>query len=500
MRGYAIDFGSLEGRESWVANCPFVSQFHVLGPAVPAAVEEEQYLAMSAWSSSNWENMFATRRFLESSWPHAYKSLSRLAKDPETRPDFILADYWVDAARDVSAENGIPLAMHWPQMPTAMLHAPYIPGTPGLQIEVLSSEHATMWQRYRNAISIYTSAWQYRKYLQWRKAMREQAGVLRPLPTLRKPDYLCFVNSMFGLEVAKDLPPNVAAVGPILADSVESLTQPYAAFLSKRRRVLYVSLGTHVLLPWARIEKMLLGVLAALASGVIDGVIWPMRPMARKQLDGQATLPVASSQSQFPMTVSQLLAGAHPSILVPEFAPQRALLQDDRVAIFLSHGGPASANEAVYAGKPLITIAVYFDQIQNAMRLRDAGVSVPLDKNKFSSADVASAIADIMRDKQAEGPMVVNVERMQRLASITARRKHLAVDMIEEVLVDFEGRERDRQVRMEARVCGRPRHMHLQTADVRMPALRAKNWDMWILFFLGLFFSVGTLSLVFFLN
>ncbi|GJC84773.1 UDP-glucuronosyltransferase 3A1 [Colletotrichum liriopes] len=484
-RGYTIEFGTLDGRTAWIRDCPFVSRLHVLGSALPVGVEEAQYLQMSNWSNDNWANKFEARKFLESSWPDVYRSLSRLAEDAETRPDFILADYWVDAARDVSFDQNIPLAMLWPQMPTAMLHAPYIPGTPGLQIEVLSSEHASLQHRFRNAFSIYTSVLHYHRYLRWRKKMRLEAGVSRPLPTLRKPDYLCLVNSMFGLEVAKDLPPNVAAIGPVLSDETGDIGEPYGSFLDKRCRVLYISLGTHVLLSWENLKKLLVGALSALGEGTIDGIIWPMRPMARKQLDYNATVPVRLPQSQEVqyMAVSELVMGSHPSVLFVDFAPQRALLQDKRVVAFLSHGGPASANEAIFAGVPLITLAVYFDQVQNEMRLRDAGVSITLSKDSFLSEDVVAAICDIVQDKLSDGPITANVNRMQKLACVASRRKYLAADLIEEVLVDFEGRVLEQLARGSG-LGGRgqkkrERHMHLQTADVRMPIWKARNWDMY---------------------
>lgn len=438
---------------------------------------------MSNWSSLNWSVVFEARKFLESTWPDVYQALKRLAEDAASRPDFILADYLVDAARDISFEYDIPLAMHWSQMPTAMLHAPYIPGTPGLQVEVLSSEHATLWQRLRSATAIYTAAPQYYQYLQWRKRMRADAGVSRPLPTLFKPDYLCLVNSMFGLEVAKDIPPNVACVGPILTDTVERLKEPYTTYLRGRSKVLYISLGTHVLLPWATFEKLLLGVLATLDAGLIDGIIWPIRAMARRQLDPNVSVPVRlpSSPGRKPVPFSELLAGAHPAVLFVEFAPQRSLLHDPRIALFLSHCGTASVNEAITAGVPIVALGVYFDQVQSQMRLRDAGVAIPLHKDRFTVDEVEEAIAAIIKDKIACGPISANVARIKKIAGIARRRKYLAADLIEEVLADWEGRKCERRALKTSAgtVSGKRRHMHLQTADVRMPFWKARNWDLY---------------------
>ncbi|KAK4118276.1 glycosyltransferase family 1 protein [Parathielavia appendiculata] len=532
-RGYSIDFATFSGREQWIKDCPFVSSFHVIGPSESADVEEANYIRMSSWTTnlmSNWAAVFETRMYLESSWPNAYRGLSRLMQDPATRPDFILADYWVDAARDMSVEYDIPLAMHWPQMPTAMLPAPYIPGTPGLQIEVLTSEFATLWQRLRSAVAIYTSLPHYLRYLRWRRGMRFTAGVTRPLPVLTKPEYLCLVNSFFGLEAAKDLPPNVAAIGPVLSEApAEPLDETYERFLSRRRRVLYASLGTHVLLPATVMSQLLAGVLGALRSGAVDGVIWAIRPMARKQLDQAAQMAVPAfdpprrnggedccdggagagadktriegarwkPDMTMSMTVASLLANGHPSVLFVNHAPQRALLHDHRIAAFLSHAGPASANEAVYAGVPLVTVAVYFDQLQNAMRLRDTGVAIALNKDTLKADQVQDAIERLAEDLARGGPITASTERMQRIAHIAARRKHLAADLIEEVLVDWEGRRKEERAWLGNLTRGgrrySPRGMHLQTADARMPWWKAKNWDLWAVGFAATFCLLGSL-------
>ncbi|KAK8879259.1 UDP-glucuronosyltransferase 2C1 [Apiospora arundinis] len=422
-------------------------------------------------------------------------------QDVDSRPNLILADYLVDAAREISFEHNIPLAMHWPQMPTNMLHAPYIPGAPGLQVGVLSSEYATLWQRFCGAASIYPALPALFHYVQWRKKMRMEANVSRDLPMLRKPDYLCLVNQMIGIETPKDLPPNVAAVGPIVPDQPGCLPELYTTFLEKKSRVLYIAFGTHLTVPWPTFEKLLRGALAALDSGVIDGIIWPMISTTRS--DHSATLTVRSPQSKGDQTMSfsELLAGGHPSLLFVDFAPQLALLHDSRIVAYLSHVGASSMNEALCVGVPIITMGIGFDQLQNVMRVRDAGVSIALSKDNFTPDDLETAIRDIVEDKRVHGPISVNVRRMRQIARICARRKHLAADLVEEVLMDAEGRRCEEEAKsrgVEGRTYfkGRKRHPHLQTADVRMPMWKSRNWDMWgvcvvsVLILFGLTFGI----------
>ncbi|RYP52696.1 hypothetical protein DL768_002203 [Monosporascus sp. mg162] len=493
-RGYNVEFATLDGRQKWLTDRPFISCTHVLGPDVTPELEEKNYLSMSTWSSditTSWNIIFGARMFLESTWPQAYNGLRRLVANPDTRPSLILADYLVDAARDISREYDIPLAMHWPQMPTAMLRASYIPGTPGLQIDVLTSEFASIWQRLKSGFAIYTSLPHYLRYLRWSRSMRASQGVKRPLPALDKPDYLCLVNSFFGLEAAKDLPPNVAAIGPILPDTAPTLTEPYVTFLATRRKVLYISMGTHVLLPERTILCLLAGAVAALDDGVVDGIIWPLNSKARKQLNPSAQLHRSVegrslSPSTKGTTVGSLLSNSHESILFAEFAPQRTLLEDSRVAAFISHLGASSVNEALYAGVPLITLPGYFDQIQNGMRLRDAGVSVPLQKETIDEQKVRIAISRVLDDMDRGGPISLNVRRMQGIARIAARRKHLGADLIEEHIVDWEFRQHEQSLGGQ-----KQRGMHLQTADARMPKWKARNWDLCMIIGAATFFLGG---------
>ncbi len=448
---------------------------------------------MCKWKSnltSNWHSVFEAKLFLESTWPEVYTSLENIVKSSDTRPDFILADYWVEAARDVCLEHDIPLAMHWPQMPTAMLPAPYIPGTAGLQIDVLTSEFATICQRFRNAVAIYTSLGQYLRYKRIRRAMRLTRGVKRDPAVLWKPEYLCLVNSFFGVEAAKDLPPNVMAIGPVLTETFAPLTEQLQTFLADHRKVVYISMGTHVIMPHDRFCQILRGCMAARDAGKIDGVIWAVEAKNRSQLIESGSIYFCDALLASPssisslvddtspkvacMTVGDVLKNKHHSILFLEFAPQRAILQHASVAIFLTHAGPSSMNEAAFAGVPLITVPFYFDQVQYSMRARDAGISVSLKMDTLNAADITSAITQIIEDASRHGPISINVKRLQSIARIASRRKYLAADLIEETLVDWEGRKAERDFGVI-----RPRGMHLQTADARMGWFKARNLDLW---------------------
>ncbi|KAL8995314.1 MAG: hypothetical protein Q9169_004918 [Polycauliona sp. 2 TL-2023] len=474
-RGYDIEFGTLQGQEHFAKPYPFISRVHTLGPGVPIDVEEREYLRMTEWDiAKGFGPVMQTKQFLDSSWPYVYSALSAIMADPQRRPNLIIGDYLVDAVRDMQIEYDVPIAMHWPQMPFMALPASYIPGHAGLQIEVMTSEHATIRQRLINELVPLRIAPAAIRYKSWLRQMRKAAGVNRMLATPRKPDHLMLVNSFFGVEVPKDLPPNVAAIGPVLADEYDGLDEEMVRFLEKHRRILYIALGTHVLLGGGALEKILEGAMSSLRANLIDGVVWSIRGMARRQFDLRTTVQTSSGK---PTTVQELLDGCDPDFRLFEFAPQRALLAHPSTGCYLTHGGASSTNESVFHGIPTVTIGVYFDQLQNAIRLRDAGVSVPLDKHRFTAQDLSGAIASIMQDHN--GGFRQNCRRLKQVAGVASRRKFLAADMIEEVLFDHQGR-RDGP--------DSERPLHLQTADMRMPYWKAKNWD--------LFALVGGLTIV----
>jgi hypothetical protein len=112
--------------------------------------------------------------------------------------------------------------------------------------------------------------------------MRLATGVKTMPPLKRKPDYLLFVNTFWGLEPAKDLPPLVQAVGPILSDTFPSLDDQTEKFLAGKGRVVYVAFGTHVIFTGEKLDKVISGLAHALLKGHIDGVIWAIRLAARK--------------------------------------------------------------------------------------------------------------------------------------------------------------------------------------------------------------------------
>ena len=84
------------------------------------------------------------------------------------------------------------------------------------------------------------------------------------------------------MEVPKDLPPLVNAVGPILSDDYTPLSSELESFLSKKNKVLYVAFGTHVILSADVLETTAIGIDAALRVRKLDGMIWAIQSNGTK--------------------------------------------------------------------------------------------------------------------------------------------------------------------------------------------------------------------------
>ncbi|KAF5859951.1 hypothetical protein ETB97_002211 [Aspergillus alliaceus] len=473
-RGHIVDFATLEGQENWTKGYEYVNQLHLMGPGPSHETLEAHYLRMRQWDASKgFAGVMDSKYLFDSFWTQTYKHLKQIVDDPATRPDLLLVDFFVDAAKDILYQYNLPIAIMYPQMPALICPCSYIPGQPGFQIDgTLTSEYASIWSRIRNELVMVHALPSVLRWIKWTKKMRQAAGVTYKLPTPSKPNHLVLINSFFGLEVPKDLPPLVAAVGPILADEYPALEEPYESFLAQHSKTLYLALGTHIILSNTDAVKLVKGLLAAIARGYIDGVIWSVSRNGRRDIDLEERFTDKSGKS---ITFASLINGEDSNFLFTTFAPQRAILDHPHTRIYLTHGGGSSANEGLYHGKAMLAMGFFFDQLSNVPRLVASGTSESLDKFRFTPDEVCRKIGLLSEDTNGEYKR--NCERMQRIAHIACRRKELGADLIEELIYDTEARyDGGRELRP----------MHLQTADMRMSAFKAKNWDLWLISLLTL--------------
>ncbi|KAH0170965.1 UDP-glucoronosyl and UDP-glucosyl transferase, partial [Aureobasidium melanogenum] len=486
-RGHAIEFATLEGQELWLANdeFSFVTKVHFLGPSPTKEQLDGHYRRMQQWNISNGIGQAMESKYLwDSWWPKTYHGLKAIMDDSASRPDMMIADFFAEAVTDIHVEHKLPIAMVAPNMPSFMMPCSYIPGQPGFQLEgTTTSEHASLWLRIRNELFFLPDLPAIFEMFRRTKRMRNKNGVFRPPHKPIKPDYLVFVNSFFGLEIPRDLPPTCAPVGPLLSPTYSPLDTPYDTFLEAHSKVLYIALGTHIVLRTEDTAKIVEGVLRLMEESLIDGVIWAIAEHGRRDLNRDQRF-----HGYLDINLGQLLENNHPNFLFSTFAPQRAILDHKSVVLYFTHGGGSSANEALYHGKPMISMGFFADQIANTARLVEAGVAESLNKFRFTSDELYTKAKRIFEAGDS-GSYQRNVLRLKRIAHVAARRKEHAADLVEELLYDNE-------LRLDDTGTCELRPMHLQTADMRMPAYKAKNWDLFAIGVLSIVGSVGLTGLM----
>ncbi|KAI8287921.1 udp-glucosyl transferase family protein [Colletotrichum sp. SAR11_57] len=432
-RGHTIEFATFAGREGYANPYPFVSAVHVIGRAITPEEEDKLYILFSewSWSGNGLRHWIEGKKFFDAFWSETYENLKRVVET--TRPDFLFADFHVDAARDMQREYNLPLATMWPQWPYFMCPVPYIPGRVGLEPRVQTSEHASMWDRFNQDIYLLKHPIAFADLFLTTKRMRAKKG-LGMLPMLPKPDHLVLVNSFVGLETPKETPPLLHAIGPILSDEYAPLDAELSEFYQTHDRTMFVAFGTHVILSRERLQSLKAGIISTLHAGHVDGVLWAIRGASKAAFAAltDSIIHTMSDGSQITLGSTELLKNKHPHLKFVDFAPQRAVLAHPSTRLFFSHVGPSSANESLWHGVPMLSMGIYGDQLPRVLALDSAGVALSVKKETFTPAEIQEKVGKLMRDE--EGHFQRNALRMQRIANLASRRKVLAADLIEEFI------------------------------------------------------------------
>ncbi|CAI2307285.1 unnamed protein product [Caenorhabditis sp. 36 PRJEB53466] len=84
-----------------------------------------------------------------------------------------------------------------------------------------------------------------------------------------------------------------------------------------------------------------------------------------------------------------------------KWVPQTALLNDDRLTAFMTHGGLGSTNELAHLGKPALMVPVFADQDRNAnMLARHGGVSVIHRKELGNAKRMRAVICSVLHEEK----------------------------------------------------------------------------------------------------
>jgi len=108
-----------------------------------------------------------------------------------------------------------------------------------------------------------------------------------------------------------------------------------------------------------------------------------------------------------------------------EFLPQPSII--GMCDLVITHGGNNTITECMHFGKPVIVLPLFWDQYDNAQRMRELGLGVRLDTYRFTDADMHRALDRLLGDAALH-------DRLARAAVTIQRRDGLAkaADIIEQ--------------------------------------------------------------------
>ncbi|CAB5369309.1 unnamed protein product [Rhizophagus irregularis] len=352
--------------------------------------------------------------------------------------------------------------------PLGLTHTPYR-SDPIFGCKV-NMENESFWERFRcEFISPLQFLWSFKSSFDNFNKVRAGYG----LPSLKSPferwqNSLFLVDNFFGYETPVPLPPLYQEIGPVLPDYFPSLTPDIEKFLNSHKRTMFVALGSFLFLSSENYAKLLQSIIEVIENNIVDGVIWANIEKYRESFPTNITLSDGRT-----ISTSNLFDNKNSNIFMTSFAPQFSILNHTNTKIFLSHSGSGSVYESLYAGTPLLSLPITYDQPGNAEKLELAGVALTLDKTNLEVKDILNKIEKILNDEQIR----INTKRLKTLAMINSKRKYRAADLIEFTL--YSSVLKQKNINDENYNIEKWLFKELITPDTRMGLIRGKYLDVY---------------------
>ena len=187
------------------------------------------------------------------------------------------------------------------------------------------------------------------------------------------------IGTVFGFEFARPVLPLVHYVGPLMPKTHEVLPTDLQTWLDKKKpkTVIYISMGSTASLTPSMGKAILDGILSTECDAV-----WSLRKNNRDILEG-----LTINTSRF---------------FISTWVPQRTLLESDRLAMFIGHGGMGGITESLCNSLPVIAIPFNSDQWDTAARIKAQGLGIVLDRNYFTASDITVAVETLRSTKYIE--------------------------------------------------------------------------------------------------
>ena len=118
------------------------------------------------------------------------------------------------------------------------------------------------------------------------------------------------------------------------------------------------------------------------------------------------------------------------NLLTAKWLPQRELLLHPKTRAFVTHGGKNSVFESLFAGVPMIVLAVFGDQLTDGMRIAERQYGLYVRWKALTAEKLAAAISEVVYNSSYR-QAIAEASQLYR-EKYRGRRK--AADAIERVL------------------------------------------------------------------
>ena len=398
-RGWRVTIASLEAARPHLRDHPRL-EFVSLGRADISQAEIDALRDNITREPSFSRSMLTIVKTLGRGWAEAYDATRAVLE--RDRPDIVVADLSSTAAISAAHALGITCAVNNPDL-LAVLPEGLLPPAPdvplllsGKSIRSVGPIDRRLYPLQRRVGAVLADLVVGRSLNAARRSRR--------LPNVDFQRWLAdthvVVNSAFGLEYPRALPPKVHMVGPMLTDAPAALPPEYAAWLADGAPVAYVNLGT-IARPW---QELLHRMAAAFRTDAFR-TVWvlpaDLQPLLPHDLPG--------------------------SVRVERWVPsQLGVLSHPNVRAFVSHCGVNSVHESIWAGTPVIGMPLFAAQGDMALRVQDAGVGSRVDKHHFTPAELRARIVETCTGEAVRA----NVEAIRQIL-VAAGGVGRAVEVIE---------------------------------------------------------------------
>ena len=77
-----------------------------------------------------------------------------------------------------------------------------------------------------------------------------------------------------------------------------------------------------------------------------------------------------------------------------------SILAHENTLLFVSHCGMTGILEAIYYRVPIVGIAIFADQVDNAARIKDKGLGVLVSKHQLTVNKIYDAIQEVLKNER----------------------------------------------------------------------------------------------------